>query len=45
VYTLRIRGHAFTPLVREQGTYVVTAFDPDRFFFKEKKGQVARKRG
>jgi alkaline phosphatase D len=45
VYTLRIRGHAFTPLVREPGTYVVRAFDPDGFFFKEKKGQVARKRG
>jgi hypothetical protein len=44
VYTLRIQGHAFTPLVREPGTYVVTASDPDGFFFKEWKGREARKR-
>jgi hypothetical protein len=44
VYTLRIQGHSFTPLVREAGTYVVTAYDPDGFFFKEWKGQEARKR-
>jgi hypothetical protein len=44
IYTLRIRGHSFQPLVREPGAYVVTAYDPDGFFFKEWKDRQARKR-
>ncbi len=34
VYTLRIRGTAFTPLVRKPGTYSVLAYDPDGDYYK-----------
>ncbi|MHB8302285.1 MAG: alkaline phosphatase D family protein [Acidobacteriaceae bacterium] len=43
IYTLRINGHSFTPLVREPGTYTVLAYDPDGFYRKEWKGVQARK--
>jgi hypothetical protein len=43
VYTLRINGDAFTPLVREPGTYSVVAFDPDGGYRKEWKALRARK--
>ena len=44
VYTLRINGDSFTPLVREPGTYTVLAYDPDGFYRKEWKGLGAQKR-
>jgi phosphodiesterase/alkaline phosphatase D-like protein len=42
VYTLRIKGESFTPLVREPGTYSVVAFDPDGGYRKSWKGLQAR---
>ncbi|HZQ53947.1 MAG TPA: hypothetical protein VFB14_17220 [Bryobacteraceae bacterium] len=44
IYTLRINGNAFTPLVRNAGTYRVLAYDPDGFYRKEWRGLQARKR-
>ncbi len=44
VYTLRINGDSFTPLVRKPGVYTVLAFDPDGYYRKEWKGLRARKR-
>jgi len=44
IYTLRIIGNAFTPGVREAGTYTVIAFDPDGKFRKEWPNVQARKR-
>ena len=44
VYTLRIRGESFTPLVREPGTYTVLAYDPDGFYRKEWKNVPARRK-
>ena len=44
IYTLRIRGESFTPLVREPGTYTVLAYDPDGFYRKEWKNVPARKK-
>ena len=35
VYTLRIHGDSFTPLVRKSGTYTVLAHDPDGYYRKE----------
>lgn len=43
VYTLRINGNSFTPLVREPGTYTVLAYDPDGFYRKEWKGIQAKR--
>jgi len=43
VYTVRISGDTFTPLVREPGTYSVITFDPDGGYRKEWKGLEARK--
>jgi alkaline phosphatase D len=43
VYTLRISGDSFTPLVREPGTYSVAAFDPDGGYRQEWKGLQAKK--
>lgn len=44
VYTLRIRGNAFTAPVRNAGTYTVLAFDPDGDYHRAWKGVQARKR-
>ena len=44
IYTLRIRGESFTPLVRESGSYRVLAFDPDGYYRKEWRSIAARKR-
>jgi hypothetical protein len=44
VYTLRIQGDSFTPLVRRPGTYTVLAYDPDGDYRKEWKSIQARKR-
>lgn len=35
VYTLRIHGESFTPLVRDPGVYTVIAFDPDGDYHKQ----------
>jgi hypothetical protein len=35
VYTLRINGESFTPLVREPGVYTVIAYDPDGDYRKQ----------
>ncbi len=35
IYTLRISGKSFTPLVRTPGTYKVVAYDPDGDYHKE----------
>jgi alkaline phosphatase D len=43
VYTIRIKGESFTPLVREQGDYSVVAFDPDGGYRHEWKGLRAHK--
>jgi hypothetical protein len=43
VYTLRIRGNAFTPLVRKPGTYTIVAFDPDGDYHAMRTGNAARK--
>ncbi|HUX11067.1 MAG TPA: hypothetical protein VMW51_10515, partial [Terriglobia bacterium] len=43
VYTLRINGESFTPLVREPGAYTVLAFDPDGGYRKAWKGLQARR--
>lgn len=43
VYTLRIRGNKFTPLVRKPGTYTIVAFDPDGDYHSMRKGNSARK--
>ncbi|HXH49942.1 MAG TPA: twin-arginine translocation pathway signal protein [Terriglobia bacterium] len=43
VYTLRINGETFTPLVREPGTYSVIAYDPDGGYRQGWKGLQARK--
>ena len=45
VYTLRIKGEAFTPLVREAGMYTVIAYDPDGDYRKEWISLQARRRG
>lgn len=42
VYTVRIRGTAFTPKVRKPGKYSVIAFDPDGDFRKMHTGVAAR---
>ena len=34
LYTLRVNGDSFTPLVREPGTYTVLAYDPDGGYFR-----------
>lgn len=44
LYTLRVPGNAFTPLVREPGMYTVIAFDPDGDYRKEWKGVKAQRR-
>lgn len=44
IYTLRINGESFTPLVREHGTYTVMAYDPDGYYRKVWRGIQARKR-
>jgi alkaline phosphatase D len=44
VYTLRVNGDSFTPLVREPGTYTVLAYDPDGGYFQSWPGVEARKR-
>lgn len=44
VYTLRIQGDSFMPLVRKPGVYTVLAYDPDGSYRKEWKGIRARKR-
>lgn len=44
VYTLRINGESFTPLVREPGAYTVLAYDPDGDYRREWKSIRARKR-
>src|SRR5690242_1787372 len=43
VYTVRMNGESFTPLVREPGTYTVIAFDPDGGYRQEWKGLEAKK--
>ncbi|HUZ47360.1 MAG TPA: alkaline phosphatase D family protein [Terriglobia bacterium] len=43
IYTLRISGESFTPLVREPGAYTVVAFDPDGGYRQAWKGLAARK--
>jgi phosphodiesterase/alkaline phosphatase D-like protein len=43
VYTIRIKGESFSPLVREPGTYTVLAFDPDGGYRQEWKGLRARR--
>ncbi|TAM82752.1 MAG: twin-arginine translocation signal domain-containing protein [Acidobacteria bacterium] len=43
VYTVRINGSLFSPLVREPGTYTVVAFDPDGGYRQEWKGLQASK--
>ena len=43
VYTLRINGESFTPLVREPGTYTVVAFDPGGEYRQAWKGLQSRK--
>ncbi|MDR5729231.1 MAG: twin-arginine translocation pathway signal protein [Terriglobia bacterium] len=43
IYTLRINGESFTPLVRNPGIYTVLAYDPDGFYHKEWKGLRAHK--
>lgn len=43
VYTVRMSGETFTPLVREPGRYSVVAFDPDGGYRQEWKGLQARK--
>ncbi len=43
VYTVRMSGMSFRPLVREPGTYSVVAFDPDGGYRQEWKGLQARK--
>lgn len=43
VYTLRIKGESFRPLVREPGTYCVIAFDPDGRYRQVWKGLQAHK--
>ncbi len=44
IYTLRINGESFTPLVRESGTYTVLAYDPDGDYRKEWKSVRARRK-
>jgi hypothetical protein len=44
VYTLRINGESFTPLVREPGVYTVLAYDPDGDYRKEWNSVQARTR-
>lgn len=44
VYTLRINGESFTPLVRDPGMYTVTAFDPDGDYLKQWSNLQARTR-
>lgn len=44
LYTIRIKGQSFTPLVREQGAYTVIAYDPDGNYRREWKDVQARKR-
>jgi hypothetical protein len=44
VYTLRVNGDSFTPLLREPGTYTVLAYDPDGGYFQSWPGVEARKR-
>lgn len=44
IYTLRILGDSFIPLVRRPGTYSVLAYDPDGDFYKVWKNLQARKK-
>ncbi len=44
VYTMRINGESFTPLVREGGSYTVIAYDPDGDFRKQWSTVQARRR-
>ena len=44
LYTLRVNGDSFTPLVREPGTYTVLAYDPDGGYFRSWAGLKARQR-
>ncbi|HSU33504.1 MAG TPA: hypothetical protein VLJ11_19905 [Bryobacteraceae bacterium] len=44
VYTVRMIGDAFTPLVREPGVYTVIAFDPDGDYRKQWTQLSARRR-
>jgi hypothetical protein len=44
LYTLRILGETFTPLVREPGVYTVIAFDPDGDYHKVWKSVQAQRR-
>jgi alkaline phosphatase D len=43
VYTVRMNGESFTPLVREPGTYTVVAFNPDGGYRQEWKGLAAKR--
>ncbi|HET9177241.1 MAG TPA: twin-arginine translocation signal domain-containing protein [Terriglobia bacterium] len=43
VYTVRMNGESFTPLVRGPGTYTVVAFDPDGGYRHEWKRLAAKK--
>ena len=44
VYTLRIAGDSFKPLVRRAGSYKVIAFDPDGDYHREWLNMRARKK-
>lgn len=44
LYTLRIAGESFLPLVREAGTYTILAYDPDGDYRKVWKSVPARRR-
>lgn len=44
VYTLRITGESFKPLVRSAGSYKVIAFDPDGDYHREWLNMHARKK-
>jgi hypothetical protein len=44
VYTVRIAGESFTPLVRRASSYKVIAYDPDGNYHKEWFNMRARKR-
>ncbi len=45
VYTLRIRGEFFTPLVRQPGVYSVLVYDPDGDYYKTGSVSRARRKG
>lgn len=44
VYTLRIAGDSFKPLVRRAGYYKVIAYDPDGDYHREWRNMLARKK-